>query len=103
MPRLAVVFCLVSVAGASLLAESWPQWRGPSLDGVSTEQALPFKWSATENVSWKLPLPAFSGSTPVIWEDMVFLNVATARSTGGMELWAIDRNTQAVKWKRPLS
>jgi outer membrane protein assembly factor BamB len=93
----------VTSVTASLVAENWPQWRGPSLDGVSTEKALPTTWSATENVAWKIPLPAFSGSTPAIWNDLVFLNVATARSTGGMELWAIDRTKQAVAWKRPLS
>jgi len=103
MPKFVVAICLLTAGTVPLLADSWPQWRGPSLDGVSTETNLPTRWSATENVAWKVPLPAFSGSTPVIWEDTVFLNVATARSTGGMELWAIDRNTQAVKWKRPLS
>jgi outer membrane protein assembly factor BamB len=104
MRRFCALLTLLGLAtSASLLAESWPQWRGPSLDGVSTETGLPFRWSATENVAWKLPLPAFSGSTPIIWNDRVFLNVATARSTGGMELWSIDRNTQSVTWKRPLS
>jgi outer membrane protein assembly factor BamB len=94
---------LATVTSTSLLAASWPQWRGPSLDGVSTEKGLVSTWSATENVSWKLPLPAFSGSTPIIWDDLVFLNVATARSTGQLELWAVDRTKQAVVWKRPLS
>jgi outer membrane protein assembly factor BamB len=93
----------VTSVTASLVAENWPQWRGPSLDGVSAEKGLPTTWSATENVAWKIPLPAFSGSTPAIWNDLVFLNVATERSSGHMELWAIDRNKQAVAWKRPLS
>jgi outer membrane protein assembly factor BamB len=57
----------------------------------------------TENVAWRLPLPAYSGSTPIIWEDMVFLNVATANGSGELELWAIDRNEQDVVWKRPLA
>ena len=95
-----VFFCIVT---ASLLANSWPHWRGPSMDGVSTEKGLPTTWSATENVAWKLPLPAYSGSTPIIWNDTVFLNVATERSTGRIELWSVDRNTQAVTWKRPLA
>jgi outer membrane protein assembly factor BamB len=94
---------LAIVTSASVLADTWPQWRGPSLDGVSTETGLPTRWSATENVAWKLPLPAFSGSTPIIWDDRVFLNVATARATGQMELWSIDRNAHSVVWKRPLS
>ena len=58
---------------------------------------------ATKNVSWKLPLPAYSGSTPIIWGDTIFLNVATGTNTGVLELWAIDRNKQAVNWKRPLA
>ena len=54
----------------------------------------------TKNVAWKLPLPAYSGSTPIIWGNTIFLNVATAANTGSIELWAIDRNRPEVKWKR---
>ena len=57
----------------------------------------------TKNVAWKLPLPAYSGSTPIIWGDTIFLNIATATNTGVLELWAIDRNKQAVSWKRQLT
>jgi outer membrane protein assembly factor BamB len=103
MLRHALTLAFVATATVSLLAGTWPQWRGPSLDGVSTEKGLPTTWSATENVSWKLPLPAFSGSTPIIWDDLVFLNVATERATGQIELWAVNRTKQAVVWKRPLS
>jgi outer membrane protein assembly factor BamB len=56
----------------------------------------------TKNVAWKLPLPAYSGSTPIIWGDIVFLNVATGSNTGQLELWAVDRNKQDVLWKRPI-
>ncbi|MDP7339432.1 MAG: PQQ-like beta-propeller repeat protein, partial [Vicinamibacterales bacterium] len=54
---------------------------------------------ATENIAWRLPLPAYSGSTPIIWGDLVFLNVATETASGSLELWAVDRRTQAVAWK----
>jgi outer membrane protein assembly factor BamB len=57
---------------------------------------------ATKNVAWKLPLPAYSGSTPIIWGNTIFLSVATAANSGALELWAIDRAKQAVAWKRPL-
>jgi outer membrane protein assembly factor BamB len=103
MPKHVLTAFLIASVGASLVADSWPHWRGPSMDGISTEKGLPTKWSATENVAWKLPLPAFSGSTPIIWNDTVFLNVATERATGQIELWAVDRNKQAVSWKRPLA
>jgi outer membrane protein assembly factor BamB len=57
----------------------------------------------TKNVAWTLPLPAYSGSTPIIWGDRIFLNVATATNTGELELWAVDRRSQSVAWKRRLA
>jgi outer membrane protein assembly factor BamB len=57
----------------------------------------------TTNVAWRLPLPAYSGSTPIVWGDTIFLNVATGANTGELELWAVDRRTQSVAWKRPLA
>jgi outer membrane protein assembly factor BamB len=89
--------------GAPVVAEHWPQWRGPSANGVSGETGLPVTWSPTDNVAWKLPLPAYSGSTPIVWGDMIFLNVATEAAAGDLELWAVDRRTQDVAWKRAIA
>jgi len=57
----------------------------------------------TENIAWTLALPAYSGSTPIIWGNTIFLNVATAANTGSIELWAVDRTRQTVTWKRPIA
>jgi outer membrane protein assembly factor BamB len=57
----------------------------------------------TSNIAWRLPLPAYSGSTPIVWGDLIFLNVATAANTGELELWAVNRRTQSVAWKRPIA
>jgi outer membrane protein assembly factor BamB len=53
--------------------DNWPQWRGPALNGTSTATGLPEKWSETENIKWKVKLPSWSGSTPVIWGDKIFV------------------------------
>jgi outer membrane protein assembly factor BamB len=103
MRRMAMgVFLVVLLATSQVLA-NWPHWRGPSLNGVSKETGLPLKWSATEGIAWKLPMPSRSGATPIIWGDLIFLNVATAQSTGELELWAVDRNKKDVIWKRPIA
>jgi len=96
---------LVCLAGATLTAENWPQWRGPLMNGVSDAKGLPLKWSADtgENIAWKLPMPSRSGATPIIWNNHIFLNVATAERDGNIELWAVDRSKGSVMWKRPLS
>jgi len=103
MRRFVSVTCVFTLLASVSLLANWPAWRGPTADGVSTETGLPTAWSATENIAWKLPLPAYSGSTPIIWGDTVFLNIATAANTGALELWAVDRNKQAVTWKRPIA
>jgi outer membrane protein assembly factor BamB len=91
----AVFILLLTVARA----ENWPQWRGPSANGVSNEKNLPLRWTAEENVTWKLALPSWSGSTPIIWRDQIFLNVADGND---LYLWCVDRNKPAVVWKRQL-
>jgi outer membrane protein assembly factor BamB len=81
-------------------AENWPHWRGPARDGTSRERNLPTRWTTSENVAWKVPLPAWSGSSPIIWGETIFLNVADGDA---LSLWALDRATGAARWKRPLS
>ena len=54
--------------------ESWPQWRGPHLDGTAEAAGLPVQWSDTENVVWKVAMPAWSGSTPAVWGDRMFVH-----------------------------
>lgn len=54
MPRLTLLALLVA---SPLSAADWLQFRGPNGSGVNTETGLPLKWSATENVIWKVKLP----------------------------------------------
>ena len=99
MRSLAVATCVV-MGSMDVSAENWPQWRGPSPNGISAETNLPVKWTTTENIAWKLPLPAWSGSTPIVWGDRIFLNVA---ENGSLFLWAVDRTKGEAIWKRHLS
>jgi outer membrane protein assembly factor BamB len=57
-------------------AANWPAFRGPAGDGHSPETDVPLKWSATENVRWKAPLPEAGHSSPVVWGNRVFLTQA---------------------------
>jgi outer membrane protein assembly factor BamB len=93
------VLAVLMISFAVVQAENWPQWRGPNLNGVSNEKDLPLKWTADENIAWKLPMPGFSGSTPIIWRDRIFLNVADGDE---LALWCVDKTEGEVLWKRPL-
>lgn len=90
----AALFAIAS----SLLAENWPAWRGPTSDGISSEKHLPVKWSPTENVKWKTPLPERGNSTPVVWGDRVFLTQAI-EAEGRRMLLCFDRKTGRELWR----
>ena len=97
--RIARLFVVVMLSASVTYAENWPQWRGPALNGVSGEKNLPSRWSAEENITWKLAMPGSSGSTPIIWKDRIFLNVADGSD---LYLWCVDRTKGDVVWKKLL-
>jgi outer membrane protein assembly factor BamB len=61
----------------NLPAEDWPQWRGPSSNGVSSESELPDRWSATEHIAWRASLTGLGASSPIVWGDKVFVTSQT--------------------------
>ncbi len=77
LPRVDLVFpaflVLSFLAVPGLLAQNWPQWRGPSSHGVSSETGLPTQWSASENIAWKAQLAGLGNSSPILWGDLVFV------------------------------
>ena len=97
--RIPGVLAVVILSLTDTNAENWPQWRGPSLNGISTEKNLPVKWTTEENIAWKLAMPGWSGSTPIIWNDRVFLNVAEGDD---LYLWCVDKTKGTLVWKKLL-
>ena len=55
--------------------DQWPNWRGPDNTGMARTGA-PVRWSTTENVKWKTAIPGKGHSTPIIWEDRIYLTTA---------------------------
>ncbi len=80
-------------------AEDWPAWRGPRGDGTSRETGIPTRWSATENIAWKTPVPGIGHSSPIVMGDRVF--VTTFIEDGGRRaLLCLDRRTGKTLWER---
>ena len=76
--RIAIAL-LLTLIGASVRAEDWPQFRGPTGQGHSTERGLPLEWSESRNVVWKTPVPGRGWSSPVVAGGRVWL---TTRGQG---------------------
>jgi outer membrane protein assembly factor BamB len=100
----AIAIAVPAVGGLPAAAsfDNWPQWRGPNLNGISNETGLPVTWDTETNIAWRIEMPAWTGSTPIIWADSIFLNVSMDGETS-IELWRLDRRDGSVIWKRFLS
>lgn len=83
------------------LPMQWPQWRGPSGDGVvsiESETALPTSWSESENIKWQSPIPGRGHSSPIVVGELVV--IATAMNDNEQQLViAYDRESGNSRWQ----
>ena len=63
-------------ADDEIRVRNWPEWRGPHRTGVAPFADPPVEWSEKTNVRWKVPLPGTGHSSPIVWEDSIFLTTA---------------------------
>lgn len=82
-------------------AEDWPHWRGPDFNGASSETGFPTDWSANSGIKWTTPLPGFSGSTPCVSGDSVF--VSSPDENKNLFLLCLDRKDGKVRWQKQLA
>ena len=61
---------------ASQREHNWHQWRGPAADGVAPYGDPPVAWDEETHVKWKIEIPGRGTSTPIIWDDQVFILTA---------------------------
>jgi outer membrane protein assembly factor BamB len=96
-------FFLLLIAISLPLAADWPDWRGPTRDGISLEKNLPVKWSpAGENLAWKAPFG--SRSSPVVHNNRVYLFNTLGKGASMQErLMAFDADTGKVLWQVPFN
>jgi outer membrane protein assembly factor BamB len=90
-----IAILLFVFVSTPILAGDWPQFRGPTGQGLSDEQGLPLTWSETKNVRWKVAIPGKGWSSPVIQADRIWLTTATEEGKS-LRVVSIDRNTGAI-------
>lgn len=109
--------------------KNWHHWRGPLATGAAVNANPPTKWSESENIRWKVPIPGMGHATPIIWEDMIFIQTAipgemaetdnttdesqTERRRGRrrnrplpiykFDLLVLNRSDGSVRWQKTLN
>jgi len=99
--RITALIAFALTLAASTSAETrWPRWRGPGGDGQSNETGLPVTWNAT-NIVWKTPLAGRGESSPVIWDEKLF--VTTADDDGHQRsVLCLDRRDGKLLWEKSV-
>ena len=78
------------------LLNQWHQWRGPLANGVAPNATPPVEWSEGENILWKVPVEGEGISTPIVWQDRVFLLSAVSTDRVAEELPPRDERAMTV-------
>jgi hypothetical protein len=113
MPQRIIAAVIVLLAlSTSARAENWPGWRGPRGDGTSEEKNVPTSWDGTtgKNIRWKVKIPGIGHSSPVVWDDRVFLTtcLGTAKVLPGegmsedRVLLCLDRASGKTIWQKTV-
>jgi len=85
-----VLSVLLLLAGLTLHADDWPQFRGPTGQGHSAERGLPLSWSETQNVVWKVPVEGRGWSSPVVANGRVWLTTAVDAPAATLRVLAFE-------------
>jgi len=95
------------VLSCLIFGTDWPQFRGPTGQGVSDERDVPLSWSETKNVRWKTAIPGRGWSSPVIQGDRIWLTTATEEGRSlraiavNVNSGAIEQNVEIFRLKSP--
>jgi outer membrane protein assembly factor BamB len=131
--RSAVAATIVGVLGLTTVsgAGRWTQFRGPGAGVVDDDPSLPDVWGPDKNIAWKVPIPGRGWSSPIVWDDHVFVTTVMSEEApptpgldiiedgkqasyeGGMRapilksphrwmLYDIDFKTGKKRWEREL-
>jgi outer membrane protein assembly factor BamB len=95
-----VVYFVAAIASAA----EWPEFRGPTGQGLSSATNLPVEWSKEKNVLWKQPVPGSGWSSPVVDRNRVFLTSGISGTGAGPSLRALcfDASTGALLWNTEI-
>ncbi|WP_291530306.1 PQQ-binding-like beta-propeller repeat protein [Bacteroides sp. UBA939] len=91
------VFAFITVSAQG--QENWAQFRGLNGQGISKAKDTPVRWSTEENIAWKTDIPGEAWSSPIVWNDHIFVTTATEDGKN-CHVIAIDRITGKILWNK---
>lgn len=109
-------------AANALKARNWPSFRGPDASGIGDNQGAVVDWDVTtgKNIKWQTPIPGIATSSPIVWDDRIFVTTAISQDTtfrtaatrdlrpvddlseNTWKIYALDKRTGRIVWEREV-
>ena len=107
MPRLPILLAALLLGHATVRAEDWPEFRGPTGQGHYSGKSLPIEWSTTKNVAWKQPIPGLGWSSPVVLAGRIYLTTAVPGELAkgkdqSLCALCLDAKTGKILWQQEV-
>lgn len=96
---LVAVLIVVSVSERGF-AQEWARFRGPNGLGANSKVSIPAEWNE-QNTAWKIELPGEGHSSPVIWEDKLFI-LSSNRDSAERYISCLATETGKEIWKKTI-
>jgi outer membrane protein assembly factor BamB len=96
-----VIVCAVAATVQPATAENWARFRGPNGTGIALDKNIPVKWSESDGILWKAPIPGVGNSSPIIWGDRIFIQSATEDGKARL-LLCLNAADGKVVWSQSL-
>jgi len=94
-----VAATILACSSFSLCAANWPAFRNDG-HGIAAESSAPTHWSKTEHIRWRTPLPERGNSSPIVWNNQVFITQAVGAERTVM---CFDRTTGKLLWQQGVT
>ncbi len=84
-------------------ADNWTRFRGNDGTGIARGTGYPVDWSADKNIAWKTKLPGKGVSSPVVWDDRVFVSACSGFREDRLHVLCLNFKTGEKLWERTLN
>ena len=101
------LFATLALFTLSATAADFSQFRGPAGDGHAIASGLPINWTATDHVTWQVPVAGKGWSSPIVVGNRLFLTTAVAKTGGGpddqsLRALCLDLKTGKTVWDQEV-
>lgn len=96
---IALIGCPGAVVWA--VAGDWPEFRGPTGQGLGLDANPPLEWGPEKNVQWRQALPGSGWSSPVVVDGRIYVTAAILGGDDSVEslrVLCLNSDSGAIQW-----